>query len=193
MQSKLGLNIKNLKNPSEVDEVTLLPHLSNSPWDIEVATGILNSVDKERKEVLSKIDKMNFEQILGCFNDIVLKKNPSRIKGILCFIGLNNCNEENKDCVKCKDAIVTVYALNTIAKRLVNLLLEYHSTEFIGEKIKLSHTIFHYRERIKEAMAMYGRDIVYSYMQLEKADLLHILKSVKTKEELLKERGQNIC
>ena len=145
ISNKLGLNIKNLKNTNEVDEVILLPHLSNSPWNIEIATGILNNADKERKEVLSQIDKMNFEQILGCFNDIVLKKNPSREEGILCFIGANNCNEEKKDCVKCKNAIVTIYALNTIAKRLVNLLLEYHSTEFIGEKMKLAHTIFYYK------------------------------------------------
>lgn len=193
ISNKLGLNIKNLKNTNEVDEVILLPHLSNSPWNIEIATGILNNADKERKEVLSQIDKMNFEQILGCFNDIVLKKNPSREEGILCFIGANNCNEEKKDCVKCKNAIVTIYALNTIAKRLVNLLLEYHSTEFIGEKMKLAHTIFYYKERIKEAMAMYGREVVYSYMQLEKADFLHILRSIKTKDELLKERGRNIC
>ena len=189
ISNKLGLNIKNLKSPDEVDEVTLLPHLSNSPWDIEIATGILNDADKERKEVLAKIDKMNFEQILDCFNDIVLKKNPSRKEGILCFIGSNNCDEQNKDCVKCKNAIVTVYALNTIAKRLVTLLLEYHSTEFIGEKMKLSHTIFYYKKRIKEAMDMYGKELVYSYMQLEKTDFLHIAKSIKTKDALLIERG----
>lgn len=189
ISNKLGLNIKNLKNPDEVDEVVLLPYLSDSPWNIEIATGILNSVDKERKEVLSKIDKMSFEQILDCFNDIVLKKNPSRKEGIRCFIGSNNCDDKNKDCVKCKNAIVTVYALNAIAKHLVKLSVEYHLTEFIGEKIKLSNSIFYYKMRIKEAMDMYGRELVYSYTQLEKTDFLHILKSIKTTEQLLIERG----
>ena len=180
---------KNLKNPDEVDEVALLPNLSNSPWNIEIATGILNDADKERKEVLSKIDKMNFEEILDSFNDIVLKKNPSREKGILCFIGADNCDEPKKDCVKCANAIVTVYALNLIAKRLVTLLIEYHSTDFIGEKIKLSHSIFHYKERIKEAMDMYGRELVFSYMQLERTDFLYISRSIETVDKLLIERG----
>ena len=187
--NKLGLNIRNLKNTHEVDEVILLAQVSNSPWDIEIATGILNNADKERKEVLGRIDKMNFEQILNKFNDIVTKKNPSRKKGIQCFIGANNCDEINKDCVKCKNAIVTVYALNAIAKRLVSLLLEYQTTKFLGEKMKLSHSIFHYKKRIKEAMDMYGKDVVYSYIQLEKRDFLLIANSIKTTEQLLIERA----
>ena len=183
------VNIRNLKNTHEVDEVILLAQVSNSPWDIEIATGILNNADKERKEVLGRIDKMNFEQILNKFNDIVTKKNPSRKKGIQCFIGANNCDEINKDCVKCKNAIVTVYALNAIAKRLVSLLLEYQTTKFLGEKMKLSHSIFHYNKRINEAMDMYGKDVVYSYIQLEKRDFLLIANSIKTTEQLLIERA----
>lgn len=84
---------------------------------------------------------------------------------------------------------MTVYALNAIAKRLVSLLLEYQTTKFLGEKMKLSHSIFHYKKRIKEAMDMYGKDVVYSYIQLEKRDFLLIANSIKTTEQLLIERA----
>lgn len=55
--------------------------------------------------------------------------------------------------------------------------------------MKLSHSIFHYKKRIKEAMDMYGKDVVYSYIQLEKRDFLLIANSIKTTEQLLIERA----
>ena len=186
--NELGLNIKKIARPDGADEVCLLPEITNNVWDIEIASGILNSIDKNRKSVLGKIHNMNFKQILKKFNDIVKSKYPSRVKGVKCFVGHKNCEYKDKDCLICENAIVTVYALNTIAKGLVSLLLEYHTTNFIGEKIKISYSIEYYTCRIKEAIEVYGADVVYAYMQLKREDVWCLLNEVKDVKQLYEER-----
>lgn len=186
--NELGLDIKKINQPYEVDEVSLLAEITNNVWDIEIASGILNSIDEKRNSVLYKINKMDFNEILACFNDIAKNKLPSREDGVKCFVGHENCTYKKKDCFTCENAIVTVYALNAIAKGLVRLLLEYNTTDLLGEKIKLSYSIEWYTRRIKEAIDMYGEDVVFSYMQLKKDDVFCLLNPVKKVKQLLEER-----
>lgn len=186
--NELGLDIKKINHPYEDDEVSLLPKITNNVWDIEVASGILNSIDEKRDSVLYKINKMNFKEILECFNDIAKNKLPSREDGVKCFVGYKNCKYKRTDCFICENAIITVYALNTIAKGLVRLLLEYNTTDFLGEKIKLSYSIEWYTRRIKEAIDMYGEDAVFAYMQLKKEDVFCLLNPVKKFKQLFEER-----
>lgn len=191
--NSLNIPINTLKSPENIDQVSLFKELISSPWEFEVFSGIMNSYEKDAKEILNKINIMTFDEIQQKFTDIVLKKYPSKANHIQCFIGYDNCTSLSNDCVKCKNAIPTLLSLNTISKKLLLLLLKYNSTTIIGEKVKLSNSIFYYKQRMIEAISMYGKDLVYSYISISREDFLYLFSIVEEPNKITKDGDYHIC
>lgn len=191
--NKLNLPINTLKDPSGVDKVILLKDIAKSPWDYEILAGEMNSFEKKSQDVLAQINKKTFNEIQECFASIVMRKNPSKEKGIECFVGFDNCMYKGGSCIKCEFSIFTLVSLNSIAKKIVSLLLKYEACSIIGEKIKLSHDIFYYKKCIIEAINTYGIELVYSYMQISREDFLFLMAQVKDVNQLNKEGIYHIC
>ena len=148
-------------------------------YNVEIISGFLNKVTREREEVLSKIENMSLREMEQKLHQIYIGSLPSKELHIQCLVS-GECpkygNEAN--CKSCPYAIPTVYALNLICQNASKNLWRYHKESIVGEKIKLSVKIEKDLDLISEAINKYGAQVVYSFMKIPREEYVHQVTEV---------------
>lgn len=137
-------------------------------YNIEFLAGFLNDYNLEKSQVIDEIKGKTLEERREMLTDIYAKNLLSKETGIHCFIGTDNCptlkNGQYRDCNKCAYHIPTLIAIKDISLDFYKNILDYHKAKSPAKKLKISALLNHNIEIFSSAIATYGYELVYSFM-----------------------------
>lgn len=137
--------------------------------NVEIIGGFLNGYAKEKNEITTEINNKSFIELSDILYKIHIQSMPSKEIHIQCLIS-GKCNKVDKNisCRYCAYAIPNLYALNDICQNAVCNLNDYHNENVKGKQIKLSVKINHDLELLSQAISLYGKELVYSFMNISR-------------------------
>lgn len=183
------LEIIDKKSVKSIEEKTknilqIKKHFGNE-LKIEATLGMLNHFSDERKEVLEILINRGYDECINLLSDIYMNKLPSRERDIQCLFSKEGCACINvKNCVDCKFSIPSIYALNIICDSIKNDFKYYNSTQNIPQRIKTSLRLMKKKQLLKEAIKRYGKEYIYSILEMTNYEFLDTFSRILPPEEL---------
>lgn len=132
------------------------------------------SLFKSETDVVDMLYSKTLDECSKLLTDIHLNNLPSKESHIQCICSQSGCRHPERNlypngdgCLSCEYSIPNIYAIDILAKRLKEDLINYFSTSNNILKRKLSMRIFKYKEVIKSAIKKYGKDYIYSCIGID--------------------------
>lgn len=176
----------NISLEEKTSNISLIKNNFGDELKIEASLGLLNYFNDEKREILNMIYNEGYDYVLKTLNNIYMSKLPSRDENIQCLFSLTGCVCQDLDrCIDCKYSIPTIYALNVICESLKDDFKKYMSYKNIPQKIKISAKIYKKKNLIKQSIQRYGKDYVYSMLEMSNYQFLDTLSRIEKSEELL--------
>lgn len=183
------LEIIDKKSVKSIEEKTknilqIKKHFGNE-LKIEATLGMLNYFSDERKEVLEILTNRGYDECINLLSDIYMNKLPSRDRDIQCLFSKEGCVCIHvKNCVDCKFSIPSIYALNIICDSIKNDFKYYNNTQNIPQRIKTSLRLMKKKQLLKEAIKRYGKEYIYSILEMTNYEFLDTFSRILPPEEL---------
>lgn len=185
-------NIKLLEEKTK--KILQIKNFFGNELKIEATLSMINYFYDERKEVLELLTNKSYDECLTLLSDIYMNNLPSRKNNIQCLHSKNGCVcIEVNNCVDCKYSIPSIYALNAICDSVKSDLKIYNNTSKIPQKIKTSLLLMKKKQLLKEAIKRYGKDYIYSILEMTSEEFLDIFSRILPPEELSKKLNMEGC
>ena len=170
------------------DLTTQIEALNNNFGDVlkvNSTIGFMNTLRNERKELLSQINSMTFEEIQELMTDIYLRKVPSKdSKEILCAYGRKGCVDCNQSCFDCMYHIPTIYSLTSLYRTLCQDIEDITNCKVPAKKVAILFRIERKKQTIREAIAKFGKDTVYECFECTRDEFMNMLLKVPSTSEI---------
>lgn len=176
---------KSLK--SKTADIARIKNTFGDELKIEATLALLNYFSDERTEIMQLFINEGYENCVNTLNDIYMNKLPSRNENVQCLYSKNGCICHNIErCIDCKYSIPSIYALNTVCECLKEDFKRYNNTKNIPQKIKISAQLYRKKELLKEAIKRYGKEYIYSILEMESIEFLDTFSRIAKPDELTK-------
>lgn len=164
--------------------------INQSFWDIvqlNTTVGFMNDMMAKKRSVFDFIDNMTLSEAQECYTDLYLRNSPSKDStDIQCPFGKKNCKHtEINDCFDCEFHIPTIHALTDLTKRMKIAIEGYQNATALTEKFRYVLSVERKKVIIKEAMAKFGKELVYEYLGMNREEFIGALATVPKKERLM--------
>ena len=141
---------------------------------LNTTLGFMNDLKNRRREVFQEIDSMDLKAAQETYSNLFAMNLPSKDSvDIGCLFGRDNCRHTEMNCEDCefhiKEAIKKCNEANTIS-----------------EKFKLSLSVERKKLVVIEAIKKFGKDLVYSYLEMSREEFLDELQKVPLPNEVFK-------
>lgn len=156
---------------------------------IEALIGILNKYDSD-EEVINILSNRSVDECIQIVSDIYNYNLPSRELDIQCLYSNEGCKcIDRESCLGCKYSIPTIYVLDKLCNSLINELNDYlNNSDNLIVKVKLSVSINQKVDILSQAINSYGKDYVYSCMDITREELMDKLKYLESPDFLLEDK-----
>lgn len=191
--------------PIESDSSEKFPHLEarteaimevkskiSSVFQLELICGFLNGYNQQRNEVIKYITDLDANKRIEILDKLYTGKLNSKENNIKCLVSGNCRDKYQNKCKYCNYSIPTIYAATEICKDTLAHIKAYNAEELVGEKIRWSVLINHDLILISELIYKYGKDYVYSIMEMNREDFKDLVTEVDKPLELLQLKNPNI-
>ena len=186
----LGLMIGNKDSDIYFKERTeIIKEIQKSFGDItKVESSLRLTTYNTQTEVIDMLFSKDLNECSNILTNIHFNNLPSKEEHIQCIYSNSGCIHPERQsypkgegCISCECSIPNIYAITVLADRLKQDYIEYSTTTNLISKRKLSMRIFKYREVLKNAIAKYGNEYIYSCIGLDisREEFLKILSSVE--------------
>ena len=186
----LGLMIGNKDSDIYFKERTeIIKEIQKSFGDItKVESSLRLTTYNTQTEVIDMLFSKDLNECSNILTNIHFNNLPSKEEHIQCIYSNSGCIHPERQsypkgegCISCECSIPNIYAITVLADRLKQDYIEYSTTTNLISKRKLSMRIFKYREVLRNAIAKYGNEYIYSCIGLDisREEFLKILSSVE--------------
>ena len=164
----------------------------SSVFQLELICGFLNGYNQQRNEVIKYINDLDANKRIEILDKLYTGKLNSKENNIKCLVSGNCRDKYQNKCRYCNYSIPTIYAATEICKDTLAHIKAYNAEELVGEKIRWSVLINHDLILISELIYKYGKDYVYSIMEMNREDFKDLVTEVDKPLELLQLKNPDI-
>lgn len=162
---------------------------------LNTTLGFMNDLKNRRREVFQEIDSMDLKAAQETYSNLFARKLSSKDSvDIGCLFGHDNCRHTEMSCEDCEFHIPTIHMLSDLAKHTKEAIKKCNEANTLSEKFKLSLSVERKKLVVVEAVKKFGKDLVYSYLDMSREEFLDELQKVPSPDEIFKlgnRRGDN--
>lgn len=154
---------------------------------LNTTLGFMNDLKNRRREVFQEIDSMDLKAAQETYSNLFAMNLPSKDSvDIGCLFGRDNCRHTEMNCEDCEFNIPTIHMLSDLAKHIKEAIKKCNEANTISEKFKLSLSVERKKLVVIEAIKKFGKDLVYSYLEMSREEFLDELQKVPLPNEVFK-------
>lgn len=174
------VNGKDLSFDDITHEVSKLNSDFGGLVKINATLGFLNKIRKEREEVISMVSQSSLKECQNYLVNIFTNSMPSKSGSeIQCLSSLKGClRNDLTSCFECPYHIPTIYAISLLYDNITIDIENYHLSNNIPFKIKLTLGIEKKKLVLLEAIKKFGKEYVYSCLDVEREKFIITMASI---------------
>lgn len=168
-------------------EVELINQSFGDIVKLNTTVGFMNDMMAKKRSVFDFVDNLTLSEAQEQYTDLYLRNSPSKDStDILCPFGKKNCKHtEINDCFDCEFHIPTIHAITDLTKRMKIAIEGYKNATSLTEKFRYALSVERKKIVIKEAIAKFGKELVYECLGMNREEFLGALAIVPKKEKLM--------
>jgi hypothetical protein len=138
-----------------------------SPIQVEAMAGFLDTIEAEKRSIITKIKQLSKEEAFEYIRKIYLQEMPSKMEHIQCF-NYPECHKLSADkntCHTCAFAIPNMYALTALANDIRNRIKKYMEATKPGVKKREYINLERALDLLNQALEEFGEDFVWTFIE----------------------------